>query len=53
MGHDSLGEKLALEIAAKVPSAAGYVVEEVRNGRFDEATNDANEKLLAALGYPV
>lgn len=52
MGHESLGEKLALEIAAKLPGAAGYVVEKVRNGRFDEATDDANDKLLAALGFP-
>lgn len=47
----SLGEKLAYEIAASLPGAVGHVVDAVRTGRFDEASSDANDKLLAALGW--
>jgi hypothetical protein len=47
-----LGEKLATEIAASLPGAVDYVVEAVRSGRFDEASDEANDKLLAALGMP-
>jgi hypothetical protein len=46
------GKKLAMEIAASLPGAVGYVVDGVRSGRFDEASDDANDKLLAALGMP-
>ena len=48
----SLGEKLAMEIATSLPAAVAYVADAVRNGRFDEASDEANDKLLAALGMP-
>jgi hypothetical protein len=50
IGHPSLGEKLAHEIATSLPGAVGYVVGTVRDGRFDEASDEASDRFLAALG---
>jgi hypothetical protein len=47
----ALGEKLAGVIAASLPGAVDYVVDAVRTGRFDEASDEANDELLAALGW--
>lgn len=50
MGGELVGDRLAKTVLEGLPSSIAYVTEQISHGRFDEASNEANEGVLRALG---
>lgn len=50
MGGELVGDRLANAVREGLPSAMTYVTEQIRHGRFDEASPEANEAVLRVLG---
>jgi len=50
MGGELVGDRLANAVRDGLPSSMTYVTEQIRHGRFDEASPEANDAVLRALG---
>jgi hypothetical protein len=50
MGGELVGERLASAVRDNLPSAVDYAAEAIRHWRFDEASPEANQATLHALG---
>jgi hypothetical protein len=50
MLRELVGERLANAVRDNLPSAVEYAAQEVRHGSFDEASDEANQATLHALG---